>query len=99
MYTQLHIPISKTIKVKAEKVAKKHGYSSLQEVIRVFLVQLGTEEIKPILIRAESIEYLTPAQDAVLTKKLEEALKEHREGKAHVFDNVDDMTQFLNRDV
>lgn len=96
MNTQLHVPISKTVKVKAEKVAKKRGYSSLQEVIRVFLVQLGEEEIKPMLVRKEEIEYLTPAEQIILTKKVEEALKEYKTGKLRGFDNVRDMMKYLN---
>lgn len=43
--TTLQIPIDKKLKEKATKVASEHGFSSLQEAVRVFLNQYAEKEI------------------------------------------------------
>lgn len=43
--TILQVPIDKNLKSTAERAAARQGFSSLQEVVRVFLMQLATEKI------------------------------------------------------
>lgn len=44
--TILQIPLKKDLREKAQKAAKKQGFSSLQEAVRVFLSQLATKNIE-----------------------------------------------------
>ena len=41
----LQIPIDKTLKSEAEKVATEAGFSSVQEVVRIFLTNFAKEKI------------------------------------------------------
>ena len=41
----LQIPVSKDLRVKAEKTALDYGFSSLQEVMRVFMTKLAKKTI------------------------------------------------------
>lgn len=44
--TVLQIPVSKNLRIKAENAALASGFSSLQEVIRVFMKKLATRSIE-----------------------------------------------------
>lgn len=44
--TILQVPVSKQLKNDAEKAAIAQGFSSLQEIVRVFLSKLAEEKIK-----------------------------------------------------
>ena len=44
--TVIQVPVTTDLREKAEKEASKQGFSSLQEVIRVFLTKLAREEVK-----------------------------------------------------
>lgn len=46
MRTVLQIPLSQDLKVNAEKAAKSSGFSSLQELVRVFLSKVATRKIE-----------------------------------------------------
>lgn len=41
----LQIPVSRSLRLKAEKTALDQGFSSLQEIIRVFMVKLASQTI------------------------------------------------------
>ncbi len=43
--TNLQVPISVTLKAQAEEVAEKQGFSSLQEVVRVFITNYTSGNI------------------------------------------------------
>lgn len=43
--TTLQIPISKTLKADATAVAREHGFSSLQEIVRVLLTKLAKRQL------------------------------------------------------
>ena len=43
--TVLQIPVSKNLRLRAEKTAINQGFSSLQEIIRVFMNKLATKTI------------------------------------------------------
>lgn len=43
--TTLQVPISKDLKSNATVVAKEYGFSSLQEVVRVFLAKIARREL------------------------------------------------------
>ena len=42
----VQVPMSKALHDKAERKAKKNGFSSLQELIRVFLVKFVDDELQ-----------------------------------------------------
>jgi len=42
----LQVPISKELRDKSEKVAKSSGFSSLQEVVRLFLKKFSNKELE-----------------------------------------------------
>lgn len=44
--TILQVPITKELKLAAEKAASNQGFSSLQEVIRIFLAKLAENRIQ-----------------------------------------------------
>lgn len=76
MKTNLQIPIDSTLRVSAEKVALSAGYSSLQDVVRVFLTKFAKQEVKLVFVNQEPDEYLTSAQEMQLTKKFQVAKKD-----------------------
>ncbi|MDO8429156.1 MAG: hypothetical protein Q7S88_00845 [Candidatus Daviesbacteria bacterium] len=42
----LQVPIDKSLKSSAEKAASEQGFSSLQEIVRVFLAKLAANKIE-----------------------------------------------------
>ncbi len=54
--------------------------SSLQEAVRLFLTQLVKKTITINFTRQEPDEVLTPKQEAVLNRKLKEALEDIKKG-------------------
>jgi len=46
MKTIFQVPIDKELKNNAEKAASAQGFSSLQEIVRVFLTQLAVNKIE-----------------------------------------------------
>lgn len=59
----LQVPMTADLKKQAEKAASEHGFSSLQESVRVFLKQLSE---KRILLSIHTIE---PAEHVALSTK------------------------------
>lgn len=97
MNTTLHLPINKELKSKAEYIAKEKGYSSLQEVLRVFIVQFTNEEVKPVFINSDKIVQLTSAQEAYLTKREQETQKAISSGKSYTVNSTDEMMKILEK--
>jgi antitoxin component of RelBE/YafQ-DinJ toxin-antitoxin module len=46
MKTILQVPVDKQLKDNAERAASLQGFSSLQEIVRVFLTQLATNKVE-----------------------------------------------------
>ena len=44
--TVLQIPVSKTLRTQAENAALDYGFSSLQEIVRVFMAKLAKKSIE-----------------------------------------------------
>lgn len=66
----IQVPIDNTLRINAENTASSLGFSSLQEIIRVFIAQLATKTIALNFVSGTPDEVLTPKQAAVLTKQL-----------------------------
>ena len=94
--TTLQIPVSKSLKTNAQEVAKKLGFSSLQEVVRIFLTQLVSKKVTIGITAGETPdEILTPEQEKVLLRKYKEAKKDIAEGNYFVAHNVEEMMEQL----
>lgn len=74
--TNLQIPIDAKICDKAKRAAKKQGFSSLQEMVRVFLAQVIDERLMAGFFQ-QNIALSKDAQ-----KRYENLLAEKSEGKA-----------------
>lgn len=90
--TTLQIPIDKSVRDNASKVAKQRGFSSLQEVVRVFLNQFADRCIDvsftPPVVRLsdKNAKRYDRMVEEVLTGKV----------KTRSFTNVDDLMVELN---
>lgn len=89
----LQIPMTKKLKDSAELVAEDYGFSSLQEAVRVLLTKLAKKQLA--ITVEENVEYLTPAQERVLTRKYNQARKEIESGKGFVAHSVEEMMKQL----
>lgn len=90
----LTIPISKTLKQKAEIVARKQGYLSLSETIKKFVSMFARHELT-----------LEPEEEVVLSpraiKRYNKAIKDIEAGKikGKTFDSsasIDEIMEYLN---
>lgn len=97
MNTVLHIPLNKDLKCKAESLAKEKGYSSLQEVLRVFIVQFTNKEVAPVFINTDKIVKLTSDQEVFLIKREEEIQRARLNKKTYLINNVDEMMSILEK--
>lgn len=95
MITTLHIPVNKSVKSQAEMIAKKQGYSSLQEVMRVFLSGFAQGKVQTAFVQTDVVEALTQSQDAYLTKREEEVQQAIKRDKAHSVRTVKEMMTLL----
>ena len=95
--TTLHIPVNKSVKERAESVVKAQGYSSLQEILRVFLFSLAKEQIKPGFIHTDMQVALTPAQEKYLQSREKQTKKAIKAGKAYSARTVSEMISILKR--
>lgn len=89
----IQIPTDKKLKEKATKSAQEMGFSSIQEVLRVFMTKLARGEVGVSL--EENVEYLTPQEEAVLERKYEEFLKEEKRGNTFTAHSAEEMIKEL----
>lgn len=85
MKTLLQIPMDKNLRIDAEEVAEEMGFSSLQEVIRLFVSQLAAKNLMVNFIPRVRDEYLTEEQEKVLEKKYKEKSKLYEAKTAEEF--------------
>ena len=97
MNTTLHVPLNKETKRRAEEKAKEQGYSSLQEVIRVFISSFAKGEVKPFFILSEPVQILTQEQETYFDKREKEVKQAIKQGKAHRVHTVKDMLEVLEK--
>ena len=90
--TTLQIPMYDYLRARASSVAKKQGFSSLQEIVRVFLKQLVTDKIKlyfsPTVILSEQND-----------KRYSKMISDVTSGKvkAKEFSDVNKLGSYLNK--
>ncbi len=76
--TILQIPIDLALRQRAEQAAEKAGFSSVQEVVRVFLTKLASSKIEfgfhePILTKAAEHRYQNMIGDIKKKKNITKA--------------------------
>src|SRR5438128_2604987 len=91
----LQIPVDKSLKVSAEKVAIEQGFSSLQEALRVFMKQFASKHLTIEFSHKIDDEILTTKQEIILNKKTEKVKNEIKNGKGFVAHSVDEMMSQL----
>ncbi len=90
--TILQVPLDKQLKINAEKIASDQGFSSLQEIVRVFLTQLASNRVKVTL--QESV-ILSPKNE----KRYIDMTNDFISGKNnHSAADVNDLISKLNAD-
>ena len=90
--TTLQVPINKDIRLQATQAASRLGFSSLQETVRVFLVQLINQNL---VVTFQPPETVVLSSKAI--KRLDEISKDIDENKnlSPAFDSVSQFTKHL----
>lgn len=89
--TILQIPIDKTLRAEAVALAKEDGFSSLQEVIRVFLSRFVKREVGVTFERYPAVKL-----SARNEKRYNKMLEDFEKGRNFkTFDSVDDLMKDL----
>ncbi len=88
----LQVPMSRTLKERAEIVALDQGFSSLQEIVRVILNRFTAKELQVTITNAEPIKLSAAA------KKRYQNMREDFRQKRNVYlaENADDLIRQLN---
>lgn len=91
--TILQIPMDKELRKKAQDMAVASGFSSVQEVVRVFLHRFAHQKIEVKIL--DTTVRLSPAAE----KRYEKITKDFEEGK-NIFkaDTVDELMKQLHAD-
>ncbi len=89
--TVLQIPLPKELKISAEKAALDAGFSSLQEVLRVFMKKFASKKID--LAFEENIVYLSPKAEKRYAK-IDEDIKKGK--NVYAAADVDDFLRQLH---
>ncbi len=90
--TILQVPVNKQLKSDAEKVALRQGFSSLQEIIRVFLAQLASNQVEVTLQKSITLSAKNERRYVKMTKDFESGKN------VYSASSVDDLLSKLNAD-
>ena len=85
--TILQVPITKDLQVSAKKAAVKQGFSSLQDVIRVFLRQFALGQVA-MRLEATGEERLSPAAERRYAKVVADIKKGKNVTKTESIDEL-----------
>ncbi|MBI2315190.1 hypothetical protein HYU93_04015 [Candidatus Daviesbacteria bacterium] len=87
----VQVPMSKELKEKAETVSSDMGFSSLQEIIRLFLNKIAAGEVN---VRFEETVKLSPKA----VKRYDKMIDEIESGKVKTeeFTDTDSLMKYLN---
>lgn len=83
--TVLQVPLPKELKISAEKAAQDAGFSSLQEVLRVFMKKFASKKIN--LAFEEEVTYLSKKNEERYSKMTEDFKKDRNVYHAKDFDD------------
>jgi antitoxin component of RelBE/YafQ-DinJ toxin-antitoxin module len=90
--TIIQVPVDKALRDRATAAASKMGFSSVQEVVRVFLTQISVDYPKV------SFEQPAVKLSAKNERRYNKMIDDYKSGKMKTvsFDNVDEMMKYLN---
>jgi antitoxin component of RelBE/YafQ-DinJ toxin-antitoxin module len=91
----LQVKIDESLKVAAAKAAQQQGFSSLQEVVRVFLTHLARYPVMVDFSFDEPDEILTKEQDEALVRQYNKVKKEVEGGEGFVAESAEEMIKHL----
>lgn len=94
-YAKIQVPLKASIKKKAEQVAEDYGYSSIQEVIRIFLTNFSKGDIQLQLRNTHAVEYISPEFEAFLEKREKEFKKAIKARKAYTIHSAKELTTLV----
>lgn len=91
--TVLQVPMTPILRSEAEKVARKQGYSSLQDAVRIYLHKLAREEVQ---IKIQ--EQFPPVQLSPKAVKRYDKMTEDYKKERNIFvaESVEDLMDQLN---
>lgn len=89
--TKLQVPINSKVLSQSKKVASSMGFSSINEVVRIFLNNFSKEKID-IFFQNE----ISPQRILELQQMSDETIQEYKKGKVKGFSNVDDLIEALD---
>lgn len=90
--TVLQVPLPKELKISAEKAAEEAGFSSLQEVLRVFMKKFASKKID--LTFEEEVTYLSPRAEKRYIKIMHDI--ESGKEKVYTAKNANDLLEQLH---
>lgn len=90
--TVLQVPLPKELKISAEKAAGEAGFSSLQEVLRVFMKKFASKKID--LTFEEEVTYLSPRAEKRYIKIMHDI--ESGKEKVYTAKNANDLLEQLH---
>lgn len=93
--TNIQIPVSTNLKKAALLRAESLGFSSLQDVIRVFLTGFTKGSYTIGFVKEDSWENLQDDHISLLEKRFEETTHAEKKGDAFVSHSADDMMKIL----
>jgi len=91
--TTLQIPINQQMRIRAARVAEKQGFSSLQELVRVFLRQLIMNKVHVSFSTSSVV--LSDKNDERYAKMIADV--KSGKSKTKKFSNIDKLMNYLNK--
>lgn len=92
---RLQVPMSKTLKVQGVNKAKKLGFTSLQEVVRVFITGFINDKVVPTF---ENRDTLSPTAEKRYADMIDKHRMDRRSGKIRKFRTSKSALKYLNGD-
>jgi hypothetical protein len=93
---KIQIPLDYGLKTQAEQMASVYGYSSLQEVVRVFLTGFVSKSIRPTFTFTPD-EVLSPKEDAALKDRLDGLCVAMDKGEIYTTDSGKDLVKLAKK--
>jgi antitoxin component of RelBE/YafQ-DinJ toxin-antitoxin module len=88
----VQVPMDRKLRNSAQRVAEEYGFSSLQEIIRLFATKLSNRQIS---VDISGVEYLSPKEDKILQKKYALFLRDKKRGKTYKAQFAKEMVEQL----
>jgi len=94
--TILQVPVSIALRDQASAIVQNEwGLSSLQEALRLHMKQIVNRTIHLTTSSEEPPEFLTPRQEAILTKQYQKIQAELKSGQGFTSSSADELMKYL----